>query len=193
VQEIALETSTITVPNQPAPSPRQQQQQQQPLGSYDIYFSFANASSSSSSIPFDYYHRIAQELENTFGCSVFCPENKQETLQKEQILDLLDQVKCVLFFVTPEYQAAINDHSHAMLDSILTRIEFNYSLGCLSAGNMIPIIATESMIKKQSWKGRLRHDFYQSKSVSFFPGQMENEKEFKQKIQEIITRIKAIM
>jgi hypothetical protein len=159
-----------------------------PLTPCDIYLSYYKNDSSVASL----IAQIADQLQS-MGFSVFYgPSHHSNQLKSEEILQLIDSCKCFLFFLTPDYQQQLLETSSPSLneDQTALRLEFHYALGLLSSSQMIPVIISEKMSKKQSWKGRLRSEFYQSKSVSILAG---DEKEVTTRCQELGNRIKTVL
>jgi hypothetical protein len=159
------------------------------LTACDIYLSYCKNDSSVAPL----IEQIAGQLQS-MGFSVFCgcstsPNSNQ--LKSEEILQLIDSCKCFLFFLTPDYQQQLLETPSSFNgDQTALRLEFHYALGLLSASQMVPVIVSEKMSKKQSWKGRLRSEFYQSKSVTVLAG---DEKEVAVRCQELGNRIKTVL
>jgi len=85
------------------------------------------------------------------GLKTWLDENKIEGNIRYKMAEGIDNIKCVIVFITREYRDKVNGID--MKDNC--KYEFTYAMNQFGSQNMIPVIMEKEMKEPNKWKGEL--------------------------------------
>jgi hypothetical protein len=107
--------------------------------------------------------KIYGELKTRYNMKMWFDQDYIQGNILDEIIRGLAQTKCMIVFLTKQYESKVNDDKEGKF----CKLEFDHGFGCFGHDRLIPVIMEEEMLNPANWSSKVRAVLGLTKFIDF--------------------------